>query len=132
MFEQSAAAGPAHDTAFLTANYQFVYAVEPVSGASAAQTRVVVHRTIEMEVVNPAQYKVNVGKAWLYNYEATFPGAECYVYDGYVEPAFDDMNGSINATGIVDPYATGNLLTASAQPSPTGTVGGCQHMSSGV
>lgn len=121
----SAAAGPHHYTVLLTADYIFVYAVGPASGASDEDTRVTVHRSVQIEVVNPAHYESVSGKAWIYNYAASTGNIVCYKYDGYIEPGFEG-GAAPNETGVADPYATGNLLTASAQPSASSTQGECQ------
>jgi hypothetical protein len=122
----SAKAGPHHGTVLVTADYVFVYAVGPVSGSASEDTRVSVHRTMRFEVVNPADYEAVAGKAWIDEYAVSSSNIRCYEYDGYIEPGFDGAGGAPNATGTADPYATGNLLTAPAQPSSTSTVGLCQ------
>ncbi|WP_034265611.1 hypothetical protein [Actinospica robiniae] len=123
----SEAAGSHKDAVELTANYSFVYAVAPVSGDTSDHQRVVVHRTVEIEVVNPnAGYEVNPDKAWIDNYHDQFANDQCFQYDGYVNPQFTDNGALPNETGSLDPYATGNLLTQeSAEPSPTSTGPGC-------
>ena len=123
----SAKPGPHHYTVLLTADYIFVYAVTPSSGTGGETSRVEVHRSLQVEVVNPAYYESVAGKAWIYTYAASTGNIECYRYDGYIEPGFDDGGADPNETGVADPYATGNLLTASAQPSATSTLGVCQE-----
>ena len=119
-------AGPHHGTVLLTADYIFVYAVGPASGSASEDTRVTVHRTVRFEVVNPADFESVAGKAWIDEYAVSSSNIECYRYDGYIEPGFDGSGAAPNATGLADPYATGNLLSAPAQPSSTSTVGVCQ------
>lgn len=123
----SEAAGSQKDTVDLTANYSFVYAVAPVSGDTAEHQRVVIHRTVQIEIVNRnAGFEGNPDKAWIDDYSATFGNDQCYQYDGYVNPEFTDNGAVPNETGSLDPYATGNLLTErSAEPSPTSTGPGC-------
>jgi len=122
----SAKAGPHHGIVLLTADYIFVYAVGPASGAASEDTRVTVHRTVRFEVVDPADYESVAGKAWIDEYASSSSNIQCYRYDGYIEPGFDGSGAAPNATGLADPYATGDLLTEPAQPTSTSTVGVCQ------
>ena len=127
----SATAGPQYHTVYLTADYVFAYAVGPASGSTDEDTRTTVHRTLEIEVVDPDYFHTQSGKAWIYNYAASQGNIECYVYDGYVEPGFDGSGSTPNSTATMDPYATGNQLTASAAaPSPSSTQGVCMSGSS--
>jgi hypothetical protein len=122
----SAAAGSQGHTALLTADYVFVYVVSPVSNPSDTE-RVIVHRTLQIEAVNPNYYNYVAGEAWVYSYAVSKANIQCYRYDGYVDPAFGD-SAQPNQTGTVDAYATGNQLTASPQPSSgsSSTQGACQ------
>jgi hypothetical protein len=125
----SAKAGAQRGNAVLTADYIFVYAVGPASSGAANPMRVSVHRTVQLEVVNPADFNSTDGKAWLLGYASSLSNIQCYRYDGYVDPGFTVNAAAPNKTGTIDPYATGNLLTASADPSPTSTEGECQATS---
>ena len=109
----------------LTADYVFAYAVGPASGATDEDTRTTVHRTFQIEVVDPNDFHAVAGEAWVYDYTASTGNIKCYVYDGYVEPGFAGSGSTPNSTATIDPYATGNQLTASAFPSPSGTQGVC-------
>lgn len=121
----SAAAEPARSHAvLLTANYLFVYAVGPASGTAQEHTRVVVHRTFQIEVVNPAYYESAAGKGWIYDVSSSQANSQCYKYDGYVDPDFAEDGAPPDASGTVDAYATGNLLAASPSSTATGQV--CQ------
>lgn len=126
----SAKAGKEDHSVLLTVDYLFVYAVGPASGDTSQDTRVVMHRTVEIEVVNPNYYEMTPGTAWLYEYSYADANSKCYDHSGYVDPAFGDDNAAPNAPGTVDPYATGNLLTAS--PESTSTAEVCQALSGGV
>jgi hypothetical protein len=121
----SAAVGPRPDTVLLTADYDFVYAVTTPSGAGGEVQRVTVHRTVQLEVLNPDDFVTVPGKAWLYDYAADLSDIRCYDYDGFVEPGFNG-GGVPDMTGVADPYATGNLLTGSAAPRPSETGGVCR------
>jgi hypothetical protein len=121
----SAKAGPRPGTALLTADYVFVYAVGTPAGVDGDDTRVTVHRTVQLEVLDPDEFLTEAGKAWLYDYAADMSNIRCYTYDGFVEPGF--VGGGVpNVTGVADPYATGNLLAGSARPAPAGTAGLCR------
>lgn len=121
----SAAAGSQYHTVILTADYVFAYAVGPASGATDEDTRTTVHRTFQIEVVDPNDFNAVAGEAWVYDYTASQGNIKCYDYDGYVEPGFEGSGSTPNSTATIDPYATGNQLTASAIPSPSGTQGMC-------
>jgi hypothetical protein len=126
--EMSAAAGPQRDTVLLTANHLFAYAVGPASGDTSEDGRTVVHRTIQIEVVSSdSDYVQTPGKAWIYQYGATIGNDSCFDYDGYVNPQFTYSGALPNATGTLDPYATGQLLVPSNSPipSPTSTDPAC-------
>jgi len=111
----------------LTADYIFVYAVGPASGASDEDTRVVMHRTVQIQVVAPGYYQSTAGKVWIAQYSYSVGNSDCYDYNGFVDPAFGGDGGAPNDAGTVDPYATGNLLTASPDSTATGQV--CQAVS---
>lgn len=126
----SASAGPQSDSAYLTADYVFVYAVGPASGDSSEDLRVAVHRSVQIEIYNSGEYQTDPGKAWLTEWGMTDSNIVCYQYDGYIDPGFQQDGPAPNETGTVDPYATGNLLTQSAAPDPSSTAGECQTASS--
>ena len=119
-------AGPQQGTVTLTADYIFVYAVGPAAADADADMRVSVHRTLQVEVVNPAEFNPLDGKVWISEYTASISNIQCYKYDGYVDPEFENNGAAPNKTGTIDPYATGNLLTAPAAPSATSTAPSCQ------
>ena len=125
----SAKAGPQHDIVLLTADYIFVYAVGPATHNGDGDIRVSVHRTMQFEVVNPADFQSMAGKAWIQQYAESLSNIQCYKYDGYVDPEFTPDGVAPNQSGTIDPYATGNLLTPSAQPSPTSSQGECETAS---
>jgi hypothetical protein len=121
----SATAGPHDHTVLLTADYIFAYAVGPASGAAGEDTRTTVHRTLQIEVVNPDYFHSVPGKAWVYRYTASQSNIRCYVYDGYIEPGFNGSGATPNSTATIDPYATGNQLTAPPYPTSSSTQGVC-------
>ncbi|MBR7834770.1 hypothetical protein KDL01_15955 [Actinospica durhamensis] len=120
--------GKHKDSVDLIADYVFVYAVAPASDAQDA-TRVTVHRTLEIEVYNPADYNVVAGKAWLLDWDSYLGDIQCYDNNGYVDPGFGGSGGEPNETGVADPYATGNLLTQAPDPQATSSMGECQASS---
>jgi hypothetical protein len=125
----SASAGPQSGSAYLTANYVFVYAVGPANGDRAQDMRVTVHRTVQIEIFNSGEYQTEPDKAWISDDSSDASNITCYQYDGFIDPGFSLGGPAPNETGTADPYATGNLLTQSAQPTPSSTVGECQAVS---
>ena len=85
-------------------------------GTTQAHTRVIVHRTIQLDVADPTKYQVASGKAWITRFSASIANNQCFVYNGFVNPDFGQPEPDESGTG--DPYA-------SAEPSPVGTPG-CQ------
>lgn len=126
----SAKADKERHSVLLTADYLFVYAVGPASADPAQDTRVVMHRTVEIQVVDPAYFQMTAGTAWLYQYSYSGANSKCYDYSGFVDPDFAEDGTAPNASGTMDAYATGNLLTASPEATSTGQV--CQALSGGV
>lgn len=127
----SAEPGPHGGSALLTADYVFVYAVVPASGAGDENLRVTVHRTVQLEVMNPSEYVFEPGKAWLYDFAADMADVRCYSYDGFVEPGFSRVQAVPDLTGVADPYATGNLLTATPAPHSAAAAGTCRAVAGG-
>lgn len=125
----SAKAGPQHGMVILTADYIFIYAVGPATRNGDGDLRVSVHRTMQFEVVNPADFDAVSGKAWINQYAASLANIQCYKYDGYVDPEFAPDDVAPDKSGTINPYSTGNLLTASAEPSATSSQGECQAAS---
>lgn len=125
----SASAGPQQGTAYLTANYLFAYAVGPADGDRDAASRVTVHRSIQIEIFNGNEYRADPDHAFITDMSSYVSNITCYRYDGYIDPGFDGRGAAPNISGVANPYATGNLLTASAEPSPTSTEGECQAAS---
>ena len=125
----SASPGPQSGSAFLTANYVFVYAVGPANGDSSEDLRVVVHRTLQIEIYNSSEYQTTPGKAWITEWDMSDSNIVCYRFDGYIDPGFQQGGPGPNETGVVDPYDTGNLLTQSAAPQATSTGGQCETAS---
>ena len=125
----SESAGPQQGSAYLTGNYVFVYAVAPVNGGSSGELRVAVHRSMQIEVFNSDEYQTEPDKAQISRYSADVSDITCYRYDGFIDPGFAVGGAAPNETGTGDPFDTGNLLTQSAQPTPSSTQGECQAVS---
>jgi hypothetical protein len=86
------------------------------------------HRTMQIQVVDTDYFESTPGTAWLDDYTYGSANSKCFDYSGYVDPAFNsDAGAAPNMTGTVDPYATGNLLTASPDSTASGEV--CQAVS---
>lgn len=102
----------------VTGDYRFVYAVGPGNGPGRP-SRAVVHRVYVLELTTPGVFQSQPERFFLSNYASDIANSACDTYNGYVNPAFGAGGGSSGRA--VDPYASTNLLTGSASPSPTGT-----------
>ena len=103
---------------YLTGTYIFVYAVGPASAGNTTQSRsrVIVHRTVQLDVVDPTKYQIASGKAWITQFSASIANDQCFVYNGFINPSFGRPEP--DESGTIDPYS-------SAQPTPVDTPG-CQ------
>jgi hypothetical protein len=102
----------------VTGDYRFVYAVGPGNGPGRP-SRAVVHRVYVLELTTPGVFESQPERFFISNYASDIANTACNTYNGYINPAFGVGGGSSGRP--VDPYASTNLLSESASPSPTGT-----------
>ena len=81
---------------------------------------------MQIELFNGDEYQTDLDKAQITGYSSDLSDIACYQYDGFIDPGFSVVPAAPNETGTGDPYDTGNLLTQSAQPTPSSTRGECQ------
>lgn len=93
----------------ITGDYRFVYAVGPARGG-ADSARAMVHRLYQVAIF-PAGLQSTPGRIWLYTESFSTANDTCFLYNGFVNPAFGSAGG-VNSTKTVDPYASENLLPA--------------------
>jgi hypothetical protein len=86
------------------ADYTFVY---PVSrGDSPEVTRTIVRRVLDLELPDPAKYRVTPGKLSVARYDQDLGNSACGVYDGFLHPHFDSQGptGAPANGPTTDPY----------------------------
>jgi hypothetical protein len=87
------------------ADYTFVYPVAMTNGSKEV-TRTIVRRVLDIEMSDPAKYRVTPGRIAVIRYDQKIGNSACDVYDGYLHPQFD-ADGPTGAppTGpTTDPY----------------------------
>ncbi|MEU0897072.1 hypothetical protein [Streptomyces massasporeus] len=87
------------------ADYTFVYPVVRADGPTEV-TRTIVRRVLDVEVADPARYKVTPGRLLLMNYDQEIGNSSCFVYDGYLHPEFPSSGsaGPDPSGPATDPY----------------------------
>ncbi|MEV5952846.1 hypothetical protein AB0M11_03520 [Streptomyces sp. NPDC051987] len=92
------------------ADYTFVYPVVR-AGGSTEVTRTIVRRVIDVELPDPARYRVTPGRLTLLRYDEDAGNSSCGIKDGYLHPQFPSQartgtpTGSATPSGPpVDPY----------------------------
>lgn len=87
------------------ADYTFVYPVVRADGPTEV-TRTIVRRVLDVEVADPARYKVTPGRLLLMNYDQEIGNSSCFVYDGYLHPEFaaSTSAGPDPSGPATDPY----------------------------
>lgn len=87
------------------ADYTFVYPVVR-TGGSKEVTRTIVRRVLDIQMSDPARYKVTPGKITIRRYDRDIGNSACDVYDGYLHPGFtsDTATGAPPAGPTTDPY----------------------------
>ncbi|MGW3032655.1 hypothetical protein ACWDCB_15660 [Streptomyces sp. NPDC001178] len=87
------------------ADYTFVYPVTR-AGGSKEVTRTIVRRVLDIQMSDPARYKVTPGKITIRRYDRDVGNSACDVYDGYLHPAFtsDTATGAPPTGPTTDPY----------------------------
>ncbi|MFE2432363.1 hypothetical protein ACFXJ5_37290 [Streptomyces sp. NPDC059373] len=95
------------------ADYTFVYPFTKAAAGSSEVSRTIVRRVLDVEVIDPVRYKVTAGKLTMVSYKQDTGNTACYVYDGYVHPAFasDAATGSPASGPTTDPYDRSKDIT---------------------
>ena len=88
------------------ADYTFVYPLVRAEKGSTEVARTIVRRVLDIELTDPAKYRVIPGKIAVVRYDQEIGNSACDVYDGYLHPQFDsDAPTGTQPTGPgVDPY----------------------------
>ncbi|HEY8978087.1 MAG TPA: hypothetical protein VIU15_00715 [Streptomyces sp.] len=109
------------------ADYTFVYPVvrvsTPKADGNAEATRTVVRRVLDVELSDPARYKVTPGTLFLSRYDVSSGNSKCDVHDGWFHPTFrsDLPSGPTPRGPEEDPYDRSRELSTGADE-PCGTV----------
>ncbi|KUO21055.1 hypothetical protein [Streptomyces dysideae] len=87
------------------ADYTFVYPVVQVEGPPEV-TRTIVRRVLDIELFDPARYRVTPGKITVTLYDVEIGNSACDVYDGYLHPQFNsaEPTGAPPSGPTTDPY----------------------------
>ncbi|PPS78065.1 MULTISPECIES: hypothetical protein [Streptomyces] len=87
------------------ADYTFVYPVVRADGPPEV-TRTIVRRVLDVELADPARYKVTPGRLLLVKYDQEIGNSSCDVYDGYLHPGFPSSRsaGPDPSGPATDPY----------------------------
>lgn len=87
------------------ADYTFVYPVVRTDGSTEV-TRTIVRRVLDLELSDPARYKVTSGKLSVLKYDRDAGNSACDVHDGWFHPQFpSDAPTSAPPSGPTsDPY----------------------------
>ncbi|MGW2821719.1 hypothetical protein ACWC24_12020 [Streptomyces sp. NPDC001443] len=89
------------------ADYSFVYPLAHVDKSKTEVARTIVRRVLDLELLDPARYRVTTGKVSVKSYDEVAGNSACDVYDGYFHPTFrtDDAPAGATPTGpTTDPY----------------------------
>ncbi|EGX56388.1 hypothetical protein SZN_28078 [Streptomyces zinciresistens K42] len=86
------------------ADYTFVYPL--VRPGSDEVARTIVRRVLDVELSDPARYRVTPGRITVLRYDQEVGNTACDVYDGYLHPRFDSAppTGAPPAGPTTDPY----------------------------
>ncbi|MFJ7339014.1 hypothetical protein ACIQU3_01700 [Streptomyces sp. NPDC101110] len=87
------------------ADYTFVYPVVRADGPPEV-ARTIVRRVLDVELADPARYKVTPGRLLLVEYDQEIGNSACDVYDGYLHPGFPSSRseGPDPSGPATDPY----------------------------
>jgi hypothetical protein len=94
----------AHASVVVHTDYTFVYPV--ARGDSMEVTRTIVRRAVDVQLLDPARYRVTPGKLQLARYDQSLGNSACDVHDGFLHPRFPSTApGGADPTGpTTDPY----------------------------
>ncbi|MFD9001266.1 hypothetical protein ACFV0T_09900 [Streptomyces sp. NPDC059582] len=96
-----------HGSVAVHADYTFVYPLTRADNSSTEVARTIVRRVLDLELSDPAKYRVTPGKVSVTFYTEEFGNSACDVYDGYLHPEFRTAGVPAGAspTGpTIDPY----------------------------
>jgi hypothetical protein len=87
------------------ADYTFVYPVVRADGPPEV-ARTIVRRVLDVELADPARYRVTPGRLLLVKYDQEIGNSACDVYDGYLHPGFPSSRseGPDPSGPATDPY----------------------------
>ncbi|TXS73747.1 MULTISPECIES: hypothetical protein [unclassified Streptomyces] len=91
------------------ADYTFVYPLAQADPESTEVARTIVRRVLDIEVSDPAKYRVTPGRLAILSFDENLSNSACFVHDGFLHPRFDSAGpaASDEATPsgpAVDPY----------------------------
>ncbi|GGW35168.1 hypothetical protein GCM10010320_13060 [Streptomyces caelestis] len=94
-----------HGGVAVRADYTFVYPLVRADGPPDV-TRTIVRRVIDVELADPAQYRVTAGRLLLVEYDQEIGNSSCDVHDGYLHPEFSPggPTGTAPTGPATDPY----------------------------
>ncbi|MGV9645360.1 hypothetical protein [Streptomyces sp. NPDC003514] len=100
-----------HASVVVHADYTFVYPL--VREGSDEVARTIVRRALEVEVSDPARYRVTPGKIAVVRYDQEIGNSACDSYDGYLHPQFDSGPpvGEAPTGPTTDPYDRSKKIT---------------------
>lgn len=94
-----------HASVVVHADYTFVYPVVQTNGSTEV-TRTIIRRVLDVEISDPARYRVTPGKLTVVNWDQDVNNSACDVYDGYLHPEFasSEPTGPTPSGPTKDPY----------------------------
>ncbi|MFB8249910.1 hypothetical protein ACFC5X_33330 [Streptomyces sp. NPDC055952] len=94
-----------HGGVAVHADYTFVYPVVRADGRTEV-ARTIVRRVLDVELPDPARYRVTPGRLLLLEYDQEIGNSSCDVHDGYLHPGFPSTTtaGAAPSGPAVDPY----------------------------
>lgn len=95
-----------HASVVVHADYTFVYPVTRVGGSTSEVERTIVRRVLDVELSDPAKYRVTPGKLAVLDYLQEMANSACGIHDGYLHPQFasDAPSGERPTGAAMDPY----------------------------
>lgn len=93
------------------ADYTFVYPVVQTNGSTEV-TRTIIRRVLDVDIPDPAKYRVTPGKLNVVNWDQDINNSACDVYDGYLHPDFasSEPTGATPTGPTTDPYDRSETL----------------------
>lgn len=105
-----------HASLTVHADYTFVYPVVRADGPPDV-TRTIVRRVLDLELPDPARYRVTPGKISVRRYDRETGNSACEIYDGFLHPHFDssEPTGAAPSGPTLDPYDRSRDLDANRE-----------------